>query len=303
MNNKYTYLVYGLIVESHMEFKELMKYDNAEKREADVNIVCKTMPEDIKESLEKGQADCFTKEKAWFLIKHVAVYYIKDAGCIEFEPFPEADPHKIKSFLLGSAFGMLLILRKSIAIHGGSITIGEKGIILTGGSGAGKSTLTAAFREKGYDFLADDVSVLGEDKNHNIVVMPGYPQQKLCRDAVEKFKYSNLKNIRKINEDRDKYALALENQFRKNSAALKAIYELSVGNVDKVKAEKITGREKLNVILKNIYRVELANYIGIDPVYFKKCLQLAKNIQVYRIVRPKEGYTIDQQVEIIEASI
>lgn len=303
INKKYTYSVYGLIVQSEIELPELMKYDKTKEQIADITIACKNMPKDIQKSLKEGKVDCFTKNQIWFSINNVATYYIKDTNCIEFEPFPEADNQKIKSFLLGSAFGMLLIIRKSIAIHGGAVVIDEKGIILTGDSGAGKSTLTAAFREKGYDFLADDVSVIGEDKNYNLTIMPGYPQQKLCSDAVEKFKYSNISSIKKIHEDRDKYAIAIENKFRKNEAKIKAIYELSVGDVERVQVREITGTEKLNIIFNNIYRFGLVEYIGINPMYFKKCVQLAKNTDIYKIIRPKEGYTIEQQIEIIESSI
>lgn len=310
MNNnidkKYTYSVYGLTVQSEIQLPELMEYDKPKGKPADVTIICKSMPEHIQKSLEEGKVDCFKKDQIWFSIKQVATYYIKDINSIEFQPFPEADSQKIKSFLLGSAFGMLLIMRKSIALHGGAVVINEKGIILTGDSGAGKSTLTAAFREKGYEFLADDVSVIGEYKDQTSMIMPGYPQQKLCSDAVKKFKYSNSNiniNIKKIDEDRDKYAIAIEDKFRKNQAELKAIYELTVGEVEKVQIRKITGTEKLKTIFNNIYRFGLVNYIGIDPGYFKKCLQLAKNIDMYKIIRPKEQYTIDQQIEIIEMTI
>lgn len=307
MNNnideKYTYSVYGLTVQSEIQLLELMEYDKPKGKTADVTIICKSMPEHIQKALEEGKVDCFKKDQIWFSIKQVATYYIKDTNSIEFQPFPEADSQKIKSFLLGSAFGMLLIMRKSIAIHGGAVVINEKGIILTGDSGAGKSTLTAAFREKGYDFLADDVSVIGEYKDQASMIMPGYPQQKLCSDAVEKFKYSNINGIKKIDEDRDKYAIAIEDKFRKTQAELKAIYELTVGEVERVQIIKIIGTEKLKTIFNNIYRFGLVNYIGIDPKYFEKCLQLAKNIDMYKIIRPKEEYTIDQQIEIIESSI
>ncbi|UZW14955.1 hypothetical protein OSC52_03680 [Clostridium pasteurianum] len=303
MNNnidkKYTYLVYGLIVQSDIQLPELMEYDKPKEQSEDIRIIRKNMPKHIQEALRDGKVDCFKKDQIWFSIENVAAYYIKDVNCIEFQPFPEADNQKIKSFLLGSAFGMLLIMRKSIALHGGSVVIDGKGIILTGDSGAGKSTLTAAFREKGYDFLADDVSVIGEDENSNLTIMPGYPQQKLCSDAVEKFKYGT-NSIKKIDEDREKYAIAIEDEFRKTDAELKAIYELSVGEVETVQIRKITGTDKLNTIFNNIYRFGLINYIGIDPIYFKKCVQLAKNIDMYKIIRPKKGYSIDQQIEIIE---
>lgn len=303
MNKKHTYLVYGLIVQSEISLPELTVYNKMGDQIADVTIFCEELPKGIKKELKEGKDHCFEKKEIWFSIKGTATYYIKDANSIQVEAFPEADKQKVKTFLLGSAFGMLLIRRKSIAIHGGAVQINEKGIIVTGDSGAGKSTLTAALREKGYDFLADDVSVIGEDENNNLMIMPGYPQQKLCSDAVEKFNYCNSSSIKKVDEDRDKYAIAIENNFRKTAAKLKAIYELSVADVDKVEVRKVTGTEKLNVIFNNIFRFGLVNYTGMDTVYFKKCVQLAKNIEIYKIKRPKEGYTTEQQIKIIEISM
>lgn len=303
INRKYTYLVYGLIVQSDIQLPELIKYSKRKEQAVDVTVTCKLLPDDIKKSLAEGEKDCFRKDKIWFCIKNVATYYIKNNNSIEFEPFHEADVQKVRSFLLGSAFGMLLIMRGTIAIHGGAVAINEKGIILTGDSGAGKSTLTAALREKGYDFLADDVSVIEGDNSSSLNIMPGYPQQKLCNDAVKEFNYSSLKSIRKIDEDREKYAIAIEDKFRKNYIKLKVIYELNVSDVKVVQIRKIIGKEKLNVIFNNIFRFGLVKYIGINPVYFKKCLYIAKNVDIYKIIRPRKGYTMKNQIEIIESSI
>ena len=47
-----------------------------------------------------------------------------------------------------------------MVIHGGIILINGMGVIITGHMGAGKSTLISGLIDKGYPFLADDVSVL-----------------------------------------------------------------------------------------------------------------------------------------------
>ncbi|WP_051624152.1 hypothetical protein [Clostridium akagii] len=298
---KHTYLVYGLIVQSQISLPELVVYDKEEV--PDVIISCVKLRANIKNAIKEGKDHCFEKEQIWFSIKKVATYYVKDVNTIQVELFKGAEEQYVKTFLLGSALGMLLIKRNSIAIHGGSVVINEKGIILTGCSGSGKSTLTAALREKGYDFLADDVSVIGEDHQNNLMIMPGYPQQKLCSDAVEKFQYSDEHNIRKIDEDRNKYAIPITKKFRKEPCKLKAIYELSANDIEEVKVINITGMERLNIIFKNIFRFGLINYIGMDPSYLKKCIQIAKNVDVYKIMRPKEGYTIVEQIEIIETTV
>ena len=39
---------------------------------------------------------------------------------------------------------------------------------------------------------------------------------------------------------------------------------------------------------------------GISPIYFKKCLDIAKHIKFYKITRPKEGFTVNEQIKLIE---
>lgn len=300
---EYVYLVYGLIVQSEIPLPELVVYDIVDGRTPDVTISFGELPKNIINELKKGKDHCFEKEEIWFSIKDTATYYIKNTNCIQVEIFPKANLQNVKTFLLGSAFGMLLIKRNNIAIHGGAVVINEKGIIVTGDSGAGKSTLTAALREKGYNFLADDVSVIGEDEKNNLMVMPGYPQQKLCGDAIDKFKYRDIMGIKKIEDNRDKYSIKIEEKFRRYPSTLNAIYELSIADVKTVEVIKVIGREKLDIIFNNIFRFGLIKYIGIDPVYFNKCLKLANNIEIYKIKRPRVGDTTDQQIKLIEENL
>ena len=37
--------------------------------------------------------------------------------------------------------------------------------------------------------------------------------------------------------------------------------------------------------------------------YFKKCLDIAKNINFYVVTRPKDQFTVDKQIELIEDKI
>lgn len=115
---------------------------------------------------------------------------------------------------------LLLIQRNMVAFHGGTMVIGGKAVIFTGDMGPGKSTITSALRLKGYSFLADDVSVVGDTSEGLVEVNPGYPQQKLCRDAMLKLGL-NPESYKQINSDRDKFALPVHNSFIKNLYLLK----------------------------------------------------------------------------------
>jgi hypothetical protein len=299
VKKKYNYKVYGLNIESEIVLPELLTKDYKEGVCADVAISYGSMPKDISTEIEEGKLFKFKKEKMWFLIKNVAKYYILNGDTIIVEPYNNANSHDVKAFLLGSAFGMLFIQRHTIAIHGGTVVVGGRAIVITGEQGAGKSTLTSALREKGYFFMADDVSVIGKRKDTKHVIHPGYPQQKLCRDAMEKMGY-NIEAFKRIDEGRDKYAIPVHKSFIKESMPMGALFEIAIGESPHVEIEEITGIEKLKLLLKNIYRVEVTQYLGGNPEYFKKCLELAKTVPFFKIKRPKEKFSVEEQIGVIE---
>ena len=296
----YKYKVYGLNISSDILMPELLASNNRE--DADVNISYGILPKETSQEMDAGRNFHFEKEKMWFYIMDVAKYYIHSGTTIIVEPCNNANSHDIKAFLLGSAFGMLLIQRNIIAIHGGTIVVNGQAIIITGEQGAGKSTLTSALREKGYFFMADDVSVIGKRIDTKHIIHPGYPQQKLCRDAMEKMGY-NIKAFKRIDEGRDKYAIPVHKSFIKEPIQLGAVFEIIIGEEPHVKIEEITGTEKLKLLLKNIYRVEVSHYSGMSPEYFKNCIDIVKRVPCFKIKRPKAKFSVEEQISAIEKAL
>ena len=89
-----------------------------------------------------------------------------------------------------------------------------------------------------------------------------------------------------------------------NSKELIAMVKLEVSDVEEVTIEELRGSEKLYNIIKNIYRGEYIKYLGgMNPRYFKQCLDIAKNIKFFKIVRPVNKFTVDEQIELIEEAI
>ena len=40
-----------------------------------------------------------------------------------------------------------------------------------------------------------------------------------------------------------------------------------------------------------------------DPIYFKQCIDIAKNIRFFKITRPANKFTVDNQIQLIERKI
>ncbi len=126
----------------------------------------------------------------------------------------------IRTFLLGSAVGALLIQRGMLVLHGNALEKDGQAIVCLGHSGAGKSTLAYALMQQGWRLLADDlVAVNGEG-----MVLPGIPRIKLWHDAAKAFGLDPAA-LPPIREGMNKYLLMGEALQRAPQAvALQAVY-------------------------------------------------------------------------------
>lgn len=298
IENKYE--IYGLTILSEIYMKELIKCEE-ENRKIDVVIKYSDMPNDIMENIKDNKKSFFSKEESWFYIEDAATYRIINGKEIHVQPNENVSFNRVKTFLLGTAFGLLLIQRNIVAIHGGAIVHNNKAFIITGDSGAGKSTLVSAFRYKNYNFLSDDVCATTVE-GKEIYVNSAYPQQKLCEDAVKNFNL-NKEELVKLDEGRGKYAIPSKESFILGKEKLCMLIELSVSKEeddDDLRIEEITGTDKMVIVMKNVYRINLAHYMKMSKEYFNNIATIAKNIKVYRLIRPKDKFTVFNQIELIK---
>ena len=294
---KYYYRVYGVNIESKIEVPEFEVIDS--NSDIDVKLSFGVVNEEIIDLITQGHRAKYEKQDMWFYIEDVAIFHIYNGDTVTIEPMGDKNNKMIKLYIMGSVMGMILLQRNMVAIHGGGIVIDGKGCIFTGQKGAGKSTITTALRNKGYKFIADDVCSINIGETNTI--HHGFGYQKLCEDAMEKLGY-NLNEFEPFRGDLNvnKYIVPAFDEFTKEEVPLEAVFELAVGDVDEVKIEEILGANKMNKLIENIFRVEMLRYSGgIDPIYFKKCLDIAKEIKMYKITRPKDIFTVEEQINLI----
>lgn len=294
---KYYYRVYGVNIESKIEVPEFEVIDS--NSDIDVKLSFGVVNKEINELITQGHRAKYEKQDMWFYIEDVAIFHIYNGDTVTIEPMGDKNNKMIKLYIMGSVMGMILLQRNMLAIHGGGIVIDGKGCIFTGQKGAGKSTITTALRKKGYKFIADDVCSINIGETNTINYGFGY--QKLCEDAMEKLGY-NLNDYEPFRGDLNvnKYIVPAFNEFTKEEVPLEAVFELTVGDVDEVKVEEILGANKMNKLIENVFRIEMLRYAGgMEPKYFKQCLDIAKSTKMYRITRPKEVFSVEEQIRLI----
>ncbi len=131
------------------------------------------------------------------------------------------------TYLLGPIMGFVLQLRGSISLHASAIVMGDKAVALVGPAGSGKSTTAAAFADRGYRVLAEDVVTL-DDRGDSFLVLPAYPCIRLWPASVTAL-YGPNARLPKLTPNWDKCYLDLNPeryQFGDSPVSLGGIYLL-----------------------------------------------------------------------------
>ncbi|MCL1073825.1 hypothetical protein [Shewanella dokdonensis] len=229
----------------------------------------------------------------WLQVPNVARFLVRNGNEIIIDPADGIDDDSIRVFLLGSAFGALLFQRGLLVIHGNAVRIGDECLICVGPSGAGKSTLAAAFMQRGFDVLADDVVPV----NDAGLALPGFPRIKLWQDAAEQFEIVT-DDLRRIRPEMNKFNLPV-NGVVQQALPIRWIYILGSDHIDEITFEAINGMAKFMPLQNNTYRAKFLHGMQLKPQHLSMCGKLASKIRLSRLTRPKLGFTANAMVDAI----
>ncbi|HEX6648255.1 MAG TPA: hypothetical protein VF075_01905 [Pyrinomonadaceae bacterium] len=161
------------------------------------------------------------------------------------------------TYLLGPIMGFVMLLRGVVCLHASAIAIDEYAIALVGPAGSGKSTTAAAFAERGFGILAEDVVTL-DDRGNQFLVRPAYPCIRLWPASVKAL-YGNETHLPKLTPNWDKRYLDLHEQFQQQPLTLAAIYLLGERRDDDSApfVETVDRAEGLMSLVANTYATKL----------------------------------------------
>ena len=161
------------------------------------------------------------------------------------------------TYLLGPVMGFVMLLRGIVCLHASAIAVGDKAIALLGPAGSGKSTTAAAFSDRGYSVLAEDVVTL-DDRGRSFLVRPGYPCIRLWPASVKAL-YGSESHLPKLTPNWDKCYLDLKKQFHTDPLPLAAIYHLGARRHEATApfVESLDRSEGLLSLIANTYATKL----------------------------------------------
>lgn len=293
---KYYYKIYGIILESDVEYPQLIKA--AETKEPELRIILPDCPADGWSEDYSNQVLCVNKEKIHFS-NQKGSFLVCGGNTIEIQPKKGVPLEELTPFVFGYCMAMVFWQRGKLAIHCSAVKFLGKAYLICGGSGSGKSTLTARLLEQGAKLLADDVAVVDLEEDGKAVVFPAFPQQKLCRDAVHRA-HLDTSELIYIDEDRDKFAVSRTAEFCASKTELGGTIMLNRQNVEKVVLQQLQGKTALYALLDNLFmRPVFSNSCAFPPEDMLKCIQLVQAAPVLKLLRPMTGDTTKEQISLL----
>ena len=307
----YYYKVFGYTFRCKYEIKQL--YEVPVTDDYDVDIIIGEMPKEITEEVaQTTEFPCIACKNGYFWMNNnygtLAVY---GDGRIYAQNTSDKDVFYLLQYVLGYGIAMYAHLNNRIAIHCGSVVIDDQCVLIAGDSGAGKSTLTDELITDGAILLSDDVVAIGYDENHNPLVYPAFPQQKICRDAAIKKGY-NLDDLLYVDPEKDKFAILHTDDYSSEPhKASTFIYLKKYDNTDEANAnkngeliiKKLDGFKKVTVTVNNLYLGCIIPNIGLPAEGFQLCVDLIKDCDVFLVNRPSNRNTLPEIKDFIYGTL
>lgn len=160
------------------------------------------------------------------------------------------------TYLVGPVLGFVLRSLGTICLHASAIAVAGRAILFAGHPGAGKSTTAAAFAERGFAVLADDIVALSAHAT-GIFVQPGYPRVNLWADSAAAL-FGSLSALPQVTPTWDKlYCDVTKNgmDFQCQPLALGSIYIIGDRSEDPLApyVEPLSARQQLLALIGNTY--------------------------------------------------
>ena len=276
MTNSFGYSVFGLQIGSEIELPELLPTDLL--GEPDVRIGLGSVP--AMPTPDAGYSA--NGEGASLFIEGVARYWINGGSQIVVQPEPGVPMRNVRLFLLGSAMGLLVHQRGNLPLHANAVEIGDQAYAFMGRSGSGKSTLAAAFHDRGFRVIADDVCVVRFDDAGGAFACPGIPRLRLWEEALEasgrtasvfERSYSGDDSIRKYD-----VPVGLQDAVGE-PIPLGGLFLLAEG--DGVQLSPLHGLEAVDAIFANTYRGKYAAMAGTTRDHWDSSLKLVRTTPLF----------------------
>ncbi len=279
------YSLAGLHMRSEVPLPSSLLWDAPPSEAAEISIRYGDVPLSLQGATAFPEAQYDGKDLL-VNIPEAARFLVREGKEVLVDPAPSAAEGDVSAFLLGTVFGALCHQRGIVPFHSSAIDVSGGCIVFTGASGAGKSTLAAALATRGHRVVSDDVCFLRRIARGEILVWPGIARIRLWEDALRALGY-DASTIQREFRGLNKFVLETDPpESPREPRRLLRVYQLEPAPTGKPPLiEGLQGAPTIELLMPNVYRLTLAEYMGVKPAIFALCADIARRVPVFRFQR------------------
>jgi hypothetical protein len=237
-------------------------------------------------------------------VPEVGKYLLRHGNEILVEQAPSSNPVELGAYLLGTMFGALCHQRGITPLHASAIDSADGCVAFIGESGAGKSTLVAALAPRGHQVIADDICFLQLSDKQEVWAWPGVNRIRLWDDAMAALGYEGP-GIEPVWHGWKKYFIpAHPRRNPMEPRRLRRVYQLHAAPDDSLPGvNRLHGAAAIEALMQNVYRLDLAEQMGLKPAAFILCAATARGVPVFRFSRPMGFSTLHEGIDLLEGHL
>lgn len=214
----------------------------------------------------------------------------------------QTDDELVALFTLSEALGLLLFQRDYFLLHGSAVRIGDEGVVFVGEPGAGKSTTVAAFAQKGYGVISDDMVCIQVTETGGVLLMPAFSQIKIWETAVAGLQLHH-EPMALVREGVNKFSWHDSIAFDAKPVPLKQIFVLTAPT-DSTSSIVQLPPSRVPVELLSYFPLPDALLSGASlKAYFETSAAIARSIPVSTMNRPANFTKLRAFVEHLKSTL
>lgn len=242
-----------------------------------------------------------TSDCAYLHWDALGTFLVRDGKEIVIDSNPGVDEKLIRLPLLGIVLGVLLHQRGRLVLHASAVAINDEAVVFIGNRRRGKSTMAATLYARGHDLMADDVVALEFSNEGRVLVLPGYPQLKLCPEAVNPALGDDPDDLPELADGFEKRCRKVSDRFSQRPLPLKCVYVLSRGSEPDLKL--LDPQAAIVEIIRNTYVARFGKQLlqGANAsAHLRQCTRLISQVPVCRLERPDAVSLLPKVAQLVE---
>jgi hypothetical protein len=294
------YQVFGLLVESVLSCPELVAADPRPR--PDVLIRYDNVPASLDDAVESGPR--WQAKPGLYLLNagRAARYLVQNGREIVVHPEHGISEDDLRAILLSTGLSILLHQRGLLPLHGSGIQTESGAVAFAGNSGAGKSTLVAAFLQRGFKMISDDMLALIVGDDAVITALPGFPHVSLWADSAKALGRST-RGLQRVNPDIDKYISPEPGAFHSAPSRLHAIYVLKADESAEPRLVPLNHAGRFNALLNHTWQRSILTGLGVRERHFQMAAQIADRTYGASVSRSGQLFDVGKVADLIESDM